>query len=84
MIRPVTSDGVISPVHQVNDQPGNSRAVSGLFLCQMVGPGRHFGERAMRHFPLATLALLVPLAVIACGTPSTPEFVQTGSHERHV
>ncbi len=30
----------------------------------------------MRHFLLAALAMLVPLALAACGAPSTPEFVQ--------
>jgi putative membrane protein len=30
----------------------------------------------MRHFPLAAWAMLVPLALVACGAPSAPEFVQ--------
>ena len=33
----------------------------------------------MRHFPLAVLAMLLPLALAACGAPSAPEFVQTAA-----
>ncbi len=33
----------------------------------------------MRQFLLAALAMLLPLALAACGAPSTPEFVQTAA-----
>jgi putative membrane protein len=33
----------------------------------------------MRHLPLAVLAMLLPLALAACGAPSAPEFVQTAA-----
>jgi putative membrane protein len=33
----------------------------------------------MRHFPLAALAMLFPLALAACGAPSAPDFVQTAA-----
>jgi predicted outer membrane protein len=60
-------------------QAGNFFAVSGLFLAKWPArghPHRH-SENAMRHpWSAAALALLVPLALAACGAPSTPDFVQ--------